>query len=496
MCRLPAASLNKGKANMSEGIPYFALDWSPLEGLEDYPMDEDLQDTLLQLDALGIPLQPPESNTEHEITTVAEIHPPPRAPNSPNEPQQSIETSENLPISINNDNSNDQVPPYQDEAAGVSKQFDPNSIQMDDEDIQVFILSNENKNTCKKTMYDRKLVQKFFKMKKEVREIQNIPENELDSLLANFLITVRKQDGTEYEPSSLKGMMSSVDRKLRRPKYGHSISGDNNDFQLTKDTLKTKMKVLKKQGKGNKPNRAQPLTDMEINSLYEKTLLGDSTPEAMINTLWLNNSVHFGLRGVTEHYELRWGYITLNTASDGMRYLQLNERQTKTRTGENVNDIRNVSPKMYECVGERDPVALYEKFASKRPSGMSNEMDPFYITKRTIPLTGAENKLWFIRQRLGSKSLASVRKVMKEKDNLDDNKRLTNHSARKYLVQKLKDNNVQDTDIMQISGHKNVQSIRNYSALNEDKHKQISNVLSNTTGEPLSPLFQLHQTYL
>lgn len=100
-------------------------------------------------------------------------------------------------------------------------------------------------------------------------------------------------------------MMSSVDRKLRRHKYGHSISGDNNDFQLTKDTLKTKMKVLKKQGKGNKPNRAQPLTDMEINSLYEKNLLGDSTPEAMINTLWLNNSVHFGLRGVTEHYELR-----------------------------------------------------------------------------------------------------------------------------------------------------------------------------------------------
>ncbi|VDI52912.1 Hypothetical predicted protein [Mytilus galloprovincialis] len=223
---------------------------------------------------------------------------------------------------------------------------------------------------------------------------------------------------------------------------------------------------------------------MEINSLYEKNLLGDSTPEAMINTLWLNNSVHFGLRGVTEHYELRWGDITLNTASDGMRYLQLNERQSKTRTEENVNDIRDVSPKFYECVGERDPVALYEKFAPKRPSGMSNEMDPFYIAKRTIPLTGAENELWFIRQRLGSKSLASVMKVMKEKGNLDDNKRLTNHSAQKYLVQKLKHNNVQDTDIMQILGHKNVQSIRNYRALNEDKHKQISNVLSNTTGEP------------
>ena len=62
-------------------------------------------------------------------------------------------------------------------------------------------------------------------------------------------------------------------------------------------------------------------------------------------------------------------------------------------------------------------------------------------------------------------------------ENHDTNKRLANHSARKYLVQKLKDNNVEDTNIMQISGHKSVQSVRNYSAVSEGKHKRISNVL-------------------
>jgi len=29
------------------------------------------------------------------------------------------------------------------------------------------------------------------------------------------------------------------------------------------------MKLLKKQGKGNKPNRAQPITDSELDILYE-----------------------------------------------------------------------------------------------------------------------------------------------------------------------------------------------------------------------------------
>jgi hypothetical protein len=69
-------------------------------------------------------------------------------------------------------------------------------------------------------------------------------------------------------------------------------------------------------------------------------------------------------------------------------------------------------------------------------------------------------------------------KTMKQKAGLDTNKHLTNHSARKYLVQKLKDNNVEDTDIMQISGHKSVQSVKNYSAISEGKHKRISNVLA------------------
>jgi hypothetical protein len=69
---------------------------------------------------------------------------------------------------------------------------------------------------------------------------------------------------------------------------------------------------------------------------------------------------------------------------------------------------------------------------------------------------------------------------IKENGMLDINKRLTNHSARKYLLQKLREHNVEGTDIMQISGHKNIASINNYSKISEEKHKQISKILSNT----------------
>ena len=47
---------------------------------------------------------------------------------------------------------------------------------------------------------------------------------------------------------------------------------------------------------------------------------------------------------------------------------------------------------------------------------------------------------------------------------------------------------------MQISGHKNVTFINNYSTLSEERHKKISNILSNTESETNRNAFQ--QTYL
>jgi hypothetical protein len=67
--------------------------------------------------------------------------------------------------------------------------------------------------------------------------------------------------------------------------------------------------LLKKQGKGNKPNR--PITDSELDILYESNLLGGSSPEALLNSMWFNNSVDFGLRGVQEHYQLRYINVIL-----------------------------------------------------------------------------------------------------------------------------------------------------------------------------------------
>lgn len=152
----------------------------------------------------------------------------------------------------------------------------------------------------------------------------------------------------------------------------------------------------------------------------------------------------------------------------------MKERQTKTRTGSTL-DARQVLPRLWSTGDERDPVSAYRFYAAKRPHGFSNPSDPFYLSTRTTPLSN-ENDQWFLSQRMGLKKIAITMKSMAQKAGIE--RRLTNHSARKHLVQKLRDSKQAPTDIMQISGHKNVQSIINYSSMSLKSQKECSKILS------------------
>ena len=58
---------------------------------------------------------------------------------------------------------------------------------------------------------------------------------------------------------------------------------------------------------GNKHRTSDSLTDVEIEKLYASKCLEIESSQAVINTMWLNSTIHFGLRGGKEQRELRWG---------------------------------------------------------------------------------------------------------------------------------------------------------------------------------------------
>ena len=170
---------------------------------------------------------------------------------------------------------------------------------------------------------------------------------------------------------------------------------------------------------------------------------------------------------------MKWGDVQLKITADGVEFLEYNERQTKTRTGTEPKDIRAVKPKLFSVPGsDKDPVK-----ASKRPEQVKSDDSPFYLAINYTRLANS-SKLWFKAAPMGSNKLSSLMKTMAEKAGLNAENLLTNHSVLKRMIQKLNDQDVPPTHIMQISGHKNVQSINNYSSLSEKQQRNISNILS------------------
>ena len=104
-------------------------------------------------------------------------------------------------------------------------------------------------------------------------------------------------------------------------------------------------------------------------------------------------------------------------------------------------------------------------FEKRAPDDLKTPDSPFYLAINHTTKAINTNP-WFKSAPMRVNKLMSLMKTMAEKAGLDA-KHLTNHSGRKRMIQKLNDEDVPPTHIMQISGHKNVQSLNNYSTLLE-----------------------------
>ena len=105
-------------------------------------------------------------------------------------------------------------------------------------------------------------------------------------------------------------------------------------------------------------------------------------------------------------------------------------------------------------------------------------MDPddrFYLqVNRSKKLK--DPSIWYKDQPLGKNSIGDLAKTMSTKGGLKGKK--TNHGGRRTAITTLVHNKVPPNYIMQLSGHKNVQSINNYSTLSIIQQKEMSNMLS------------------
>ncbi|XP_053316502.1 uncharacterized protein LOC128484207 [Spea bombifrons] len=289
----------------------------------------------------------------------------------------------------------------------------------------------DNKNTLKKTKFDLRIIHSYLARVCEERELLKIPVEELDDHLANFICTHRKQDGSEYEPGTLRGILGSLDRHFERSGYPYAIYRFKETmFQKTVKAMKEKQSYLKTIGKGNHPNQAEPLTEREIELLYSTGTIGLHNPSALLHMLFFNIGLHFSLRTMEQH-NLKWGDITLKADSRGRKYLEHIKKLAPGRSSGKLHPNQTMRMQIYESPEqpERDVVKAYEKYSVERPVKMKCKDAPFYLTPQPDCRPGYA--CWFKNLPMGECRIRSIMKNLKAAAGLSPEKKITNHSPMK-----------------------------------------------------------------
>ena len=307
--------------------------------------------------------------------------------------------------------------------------------------------------------------------------MEDIPPEELNVILCHYLMKVKKHNGDEYEPDTLKSHLASFDRYLQDLGLSKEYSLFSNPvFHKVNEVLAKKRRQLRQMGKGLKPNKADMLTEEEIELLWNSGQLGSHNPRFLLNTVWFHFCSLFGWRGRDEHSKLKFGDVSLKKEATGERleFLEWSvEKGSKTRTGESTA-VRQFNPKIYATNDKRCPVKHFKAYLQHRPIEMCTDDAPFYLACIINP----QSNVWYKRQAMGPNTLGSIMKNMASEAKIP-NKRITNHSARKTSISTLKHSNFDPLNIAQLSGHRNLKSLDDYSSASDEQQKAMSFAISN-----------------
>ncbi|XP_078372630.1 uncharacterized protein LOC144656269 [Oculina patagonica] len=130
--------------------------------------------------------------------------------------------------------------------------------------------------------------------------------------------------------------------------------------------------------------------------------------------------------------------------------------------------------KYAQKTGLNTNLELLKQYLSRRPQEL-REKGPFYLAIIENPKTN----VWYKKQRLGVNSIDNMMKSVVKNTPLEKSKkRLTNHSARKTVVKKLRAASVERQSIIQVTGHVSEKSLNDYDEGSEKEQQQLSNIIS------------------
>ena len=275
-------------------------------------------------------------------------------------------------------------------------------------------------------------------------------EKDLAFALSRFVREVKKLDGSDYPPNTIRELVIMIQMYLHENSIFWKLL-DQPEFLPLRNVVDNTMKERHCAGLGVCKSSDIITLDHE-DKLFNQGVLGHYSAEQLLKTIIYMIGMHCALHGGSEHNNLRqpgcMSQFTFDRDSSGRQRLVYKEDPLQ-KTNQGGLTCKGTSKIVYiyeASCKERCPVFLFKKYVGLLPQTLSCKK--FYLRPRKIPLPN----VWYCDQLYGVNKIKTTVKEICKSGGLEGN--FTNHSLRATCASRLFDQNVPEQIIKEITGHK------------------------------------------
>ena len=243
----------------------------------------------------------------------------------------------------------------------------------------------------------------------DLTQLESLQKDNLNHALCRFIPEVTKKRGDgEYPGATLYQMIVAIQKYLVVNKVKWRLL-DDPEFDDMHTVLDNVMREWTAQNIGVVKKQAGLITFEHEESLWEKGVLGEDTPDKLRNTVLFLHGINAHLHAVEEHYYLRRdtpqekGQLSFVMNPKGVKCVVYQEDTvTKTHDG-GLKDMKHdhktvwIYPNLGNC--NRCPIRLIEKYLSLCPAYYRKAN--FYLKSLQKPVP----KQWYCEQVVGQNTI-------------------------------------------------------------------------------------------
>ena len=302
-------------------------------------------------------------------------------------------------------------------------------------------------------------------------------QSQLSFALSRFIVEVRRLDGKEYPPNTLREIIVCIQMFLHENGIMWKlIDGDN--FVGLRNVLDNTMKERHSLGYGVRQS-AEVISLAHEDKLFESGVIGLDSPQKLLHGVLYLLGMHAALRGGVEHNNLRRpGFncqFKIEKDSRGIEALVYREDPLqKTNQGGLQCKVKPKVVYIYAASNfERDPITYFKKYTALLPQGTNCKK--FYLRPKKV----AHPSVWYCDQAYGVNKVKGVIKEICKKAGLDG--KFTNHSLRATCATRMYDGNVPEQLIKETTGHRS-ECVRTYKRTGDHLCQNASSTVSSNGG--------------